>query len=356
MSLKIDNNPLSELQNTEGIRVGETVLRSEPRVSVVIPAYNVAQYIGETLDSVFAQTFDEVEVFVVNDGSPDTPELENVLQPYFAKLNYIVQKNAGPGAARNNAIKKARGEFVAFVDGDDIWMPEKLEKQLAFLDENRFDMVYSNGELFGTPFFEGKLFMDSSPSSGEVTPESIISAKCNVLLSSNVVRRKHLLSAGGFDETVPLYDPEASGYEDFDLWFRLARSGTKIGYLTEPLIKYRTRAGNMTGSVAQMNKRTLVALDFIKNKYQLTASELKAREILYQKSHVNYFLELAKQDLIAKNYDGARKNLAKANVSGSFKLKVLELLATYCAPVLRSAFAKLRPAEFSFSDPRSARG
>lgn len=344
------------MQNTEGIRVGDSVLRSEPRVSVVIPAYNVAKYIGETLESVNGQNFEDIEVFVVNDGSPDTFELENILQPYFDKLIYIVQQNAGPGAARNNAIKNARGEFVAFVDGDDIWKPDKLQKQLVFLDENDFDMVYSNGELFGTPFFEGKLFMDSSPSVGEVTPETILSAKCNVLLSSNLVRRDHLLAAGGFDESVPFYDPDASGYEDFDLWFRLARSGTKIGYLTEPLIKYRTREGNMTGSVAQMNKRTLVALDFIKNKYSLTESELKALEILYQESHVNYFVELAKQDLIAKNYDGARENLAKANLSGSLKLRFLEFLATSCPRVLRSMFAKLRPAEFSFSDPRSARG
>src|ERR1051326_8460176 len=103
---------------------------TSPIVSVIIPAYNAAAFIGETLDSVYAQTFKDFEVVVVNDGSPDTDELERALERYAAKLRYLKQDNQGAAAARNTGITAARGEFVAFLDADDMWLPAFLEKQL----------------------------------------------------------------------------------------------------------------------------------------------------------------------------------------------------------------------------------
>src|SRR5690348_6033557 len=91
-----------------------------PLVSVVIPAYNAAAYLPATLDSVLVQSFSNYEIVVVNDGSPDTPELEKALQPYFRKLRYIKQENRGPSSARNTGIRAARGKYVAFLDSDDI--------------------------------------------------------------------------------------------------------------------------------------------------------------------------------------------------------------------------------------------
>src|SRR5690349_21377287 len=119
-----------------------------PLVSVIIPAYNAAGFIGETLISVFAQTYSNYEVIVVNDGSPDTEELKKVLAPFRDRLTYLEQENKGPSAARNNAIGKARGEFVAFLDSDDNWLPDYLTEQIRFLsDEPGFDMVYSDALL-----------------------------------------------------------------------------------------------------------------------------------------------------------------------------------------------------------------
>src|SRR5881227_962875 len=100
-------------------------------VSVVIPAYNVGPLISETLDSVLAQHYRHFEIIVVNDGSPDTPALEAALAPYRDRITYIAQENAGPGAARNAGIERARGELIAFLDGDDIWLPECLTEQVA---------------------------------------------------------------------------------------------------------------------------------------------------------------------------------------------------------------------------------
>src|SRR5215471_12596309 len=95
-----------------------------PRVSIIIPAYNTASLIAPCLDSVFSQTFRDFEAIVVNDGSPDTPELEQALQPYRDKIIYIVQPNRRAAGARNTAIGTARGELLAFLDSDVSWLPD----------------------------------------------------------------------------------------------------------------------------------------------------------------------------------------------------------------------------------------
>src|SRR5438105_56138 len=110
---------------------GETVSTSTPLVSVVIPAYNVSAYMPATLASAFAQDFTNFEVIVVNDGSPDTAALEAAIAPYRDRINYIVQQNAGPSAARNTGIRQARGEYLAFLDGDDLWLPHYLREQVT---------------------------------------------------------------------------------------------------------------------------------------------------------------------------------------------------------------------------------
>src|ERR1041385_762350 len=100
----------------------------KPVVSVIIPAYKVAPFIRETLDSVFAQTFTDFEVIVINDGSPDTVDLENAIENYRHAITYLKQANQGAGAARNAGLRVARGHFVAFLDGDDLWLPNFLSE------------------------------------------------------------------------------------------------------------------------------------------------------------------------------------------------------------------------------------
>jgi len=100
-----------------------------PLVSVIIPTYNRAGYILHALDSVFAQTYKNYEIIVVDDGSND--ETETVLKSYMNRLRYVYQTNAGPAAARNHGVKFAHGDWIAFLDTDDIWLPAKLEKQLS---------------------------------------------------------------------------------------------------------------------------------------------------------------------------------------------------------------------------------
>src|SRR5882757_10706658 len=123
-----------------------------PKVSVIIPSYKTATLIARCLDTVMAQTFQDFEAIVVNDGSPDTPELEKVLQPYMERIVYIVQPNKRAAGARNTAIQRARGEFLAFLDSDDTWLPDHLASQMQLVDvDPSLDLVYSNALMVGDP-------------------------------------------------------------------------------------------------------------------------------------------------------------------------------------------------------------
>ena len=116
-----------------------------PLVSIVIPAYNAAEYIAGTLESVFAQVFTNYEIIVVNDGSPDSPALRQVLEPYRSRVRYIEQENKGPSGARNTGIRAARGKYIALLDSDDLWLPHHLANQVALIEGSQdLDLVYSN--------------------------------------------------------------------------------------------------------------------------------------------------------------------------------------------------------------------
>src|SRR5687767_6242589 len=157
---------------------------TEDLISVVVPAFNVASYIGEALDSVFKQTLSSFEIIVVNDGSADTPELEQQLERFQGRIVYLQQENRGAAAARNAALRVARGEFVAFLDADDRWLPTFLEEQITFLKLKGADLVYSDALLVGDSKLAGKTFMGLSPSRGKVTPQSLLAAKVAVLTSA----------------------------------------------------------------------------------------------------------------------------------------------------------------------------
>src|SRR5690349_17239256 len=123
--------------------VGSQVSSGTPLVSVVIPNYNTAQFIAETLDSLRAQTFTNYEIIVVNDAAPDTDELRKVLEKYKERITFIDKSTSeGTSASRTLAVEHARGDVLAFLDADDIWRPTLLEELSGFLEINGFDMVY----------------------------------------------------------------------------------------------------------------------------------------------------------------------------------------------------------------------
>jgi glycosyl transferase family 2 len=278
-----------------------------PLVSVIIPAYNAAGFIGETLTSVFAQTYSNYEVIVVNDGSPDTEELEKVLAPFRDRLTYLEQENKGPSAARNNALGKARGEFAAFLDSDDNWLPDYLTEQIRFLsDEPGFDMVYSDAFLFGDGPLSGRRFMECAPSAGPVTFESLLLYQTSVITSGAVVRRQSVIDAGLFDERF-------IRCEDFDLWIRLAHRGARIGFQEQVLARHRTHGASLAANEIAMVESQIEVLKKAKQTLALTESEHKLLDRQLENCAAQIDRERGKQYLANRDYDQAAASFTRAN-------------------------------------------
>lgn len=323
------------------INVGKNVC-AEPKVSVVIPVYNNAAFIAETLRSALAQTFENYEIILINDGSPDTSELEKVLEPFADKIIYAEQENLGPSRARNAAICLSRGEFIAFLDGDDVWLPDFLTSQIERLEKENADMIYCDALLFGEPFYEGKTFMSKSPSSGEVTTEAIINGDCNIITSGTVLRKNVL-------EKTNLFDTNLRGMEDFDLWFRLLKNGAKIIYQRKVLAKYRINLSGLSGSAVEVARRSVFAMEVLKKKYDLTAGEEKKRQKRLNEFSAQGELEQGKSALIEKNYKETIHHLSKANnFYQKSKLTFLILLIRLFPTTMRFAYKFARPKEFEF--------
>jgi len=280
---------------------------SAPKVSVVIPSYKTADLITACLDSVFAQTYSDFEVIFVNDGSPDTVELERVLEPYMGRIVYIKQENKRAAGARNNAIRQARGEFVAFLDSDDTWLPNHLAKQMQLLaDDPSLDLVYSNGVLVGGPNRE-RAFMEQCPSNGEASFEALIVERCQISVSTVVARKQMLVDAGLFDEKLPRCD-------DYDMWVRAAFRGAKIGYgrtvqarlsVCRPgsLSQSRTKMTQAYWDILEKCKRTLPLTDMDRTVVDKRAAEIRAM----------YLLEEGKCKITERQFEKARGLISEAN-------------------------------------------
>lgn len=241
---------------------------SSPLVSVVITAYGVAQYIEEAVESVLAQTLSDYEIIVVNDGSPDTNELELALDKYRDRIVYLKQENKGVSAARNTGIRAARGSLIALLDGDDAFEPEYLSNQVRFFeDDPTVDVVYSDAWLFGDSLKDGQRFMDYCPSEGEVSFESLMNEKCTVMLSTSTVRRETLYDVGMFDEALRYT-------EDFDLWLRILKNGGRITYHRKALVRRRVRSESTSASdPVWLCQHILATLNRIGDTWDLTRSE-----------------------------------------------------------------------------------
>jgi glycosyltransferase involved in cell wall biosynthesis len=312
-----------------------------PSISVIIPAYNVAPYIAETLDSVFSQTFKNFEVIVVNDGSPDTNELDQALAPYLKRIRYFQQQNRGAGAARNRGVQEALGEFVAFLDGDDLWMPDYLEKQIGFLRAGGYDLAYADALLFGDSPLAGKTYMDGAPSHGPVTFVSLVRGECNVLTSGVIARRSALIEAGLFDERL-------RKAQDFELWTRLARRGARLGYQRKVLLHYRFRENSLSGDLLSNFERTIRVFRHIEDSYDLTPTEREELSRAIELQHASSELAKGKLALLGGRFEEARISLGRAHsILGGFKLRAAVLLVRI-APRFLQRFADwhLRPQFF----------
>lgn len=235
------------------------MLQISPQASVIIPAYGVARWIGQAVQSSVEQDLGAQEVIVVNDGSPDALDMAAALAPWRDRVTYLDLPNRGVGAARNAGLEVARGEWVAFLDGDDWWEPGFLSTQLRFLADRRLDLAWSDGWVTGETLEAGRRIFELRPCRGPVTVEALINQSVSVGTSATVVRRTAVVAAGGFD-------PKLRRGQDFDLWVRLVHAGARAGYNPAPLIHYRVRAGNLSGDSVGQATRALEVMEQLRSK------------------------------------------------------------------------------------------
>lgn len=302
-----------------------------PAVSVIIPAYNVAPFIAETLDSVFAQTFTDYEVIVINDGSPDTVEFERVIEPYRERIHYIQQENGGASSARNAGLGVAKGEFIAFLDADDLWSPDYLTAQMQFIREHHCDLVCADAMITGDSPDAGKTYfetlMETAPAVGEVTFLQLVGAEKSLITSGVVARRNQIFDVG-------LFDLALRNAQDFDLWLRLARHGARLAYQRRVLLEYRTRQGSLTGDAINSHLREFRVFDKIEQSYPLSPAERVEVTSVIRKRRALLEYELGKLYLIPGEFERARESFSRANSLERNWKPGIALLLTRLAPRL----------------------
>lgn len=305
---------------------------SAPKVSVIMPAYNTAAFIGEALDSVSAQTYANFETIVINDGSPDTAELEKALDPYRRRMVYIVQDNRRAAGARNTGIRHARGEYLAFLDSDDWWSPENLATQMTFLEENpSVDMVYADAGFFAGSSCPGQTYMEACPSKGPVTFESIVAEETQSCISCTVARKQIIVKAGLFDESLPRCD-------DYDMWLRVAHCGGKIAYHHAVLGKIRMgRPGSLGLSDLRMIEAAAQILTKLEKTLPLSPETRSLVQRRIARHHAFCDKLMAKEYLAKGDYDRAIMSLTKANAFLKSPKLTLTLLGLKVAPSLLRA-------------------
>ena len=249
------------------VRKGKSV-PVQPEVCVIMPAYNIAQYVEEALDSVFAQTYTGYEIVVVNDGSPDTPQLERVLHPYWDRITYAKQENRGLAGARNTAVRLTQAPYIALLDGDDIWLPEYLAVQMEMHErDSTIDVLSPDSILFGESPEAGKTHSELNPS-GEVTFEGLILQTCSVM-GSVTAKRDTILRVGMFDEKL-------RSSEDFDLWLRILSQGGRIVYHKRVLHRYRRRCDSLSANTQSMYEHAIQVLQKVQEDLGLTKGQRDA--------------------------------------------------------------------------------
>lgn len=260
-------------------------------VSVIIPSYNCAKYVAEAIESVLNQTYDDFEIIVVDDGSTDNTK--EILKEYIEKkrIQYIYQENQGPGAARNSGIKASKGEYIAFLDADDAFKEDNLEKKIsmssAFPQVNLIfsDYYYQLESFSKNPALEKENFLkkfskviSKHPQGMLFTPNTFSEIfEVPFFIWTGTVMVKRLMF-----EKVGLFRTDLAGHEDTDMWLRLAKEGG-IGYVDLPLSYYK----------------------------QFRSSLTVKQPLKYAQDRINFLFPLLKQNISDKNVSYiVRKRLA----------------------------------------------
>jgi len=256
-----------------------------PAVSVVIPTYNCAEFLPQTIDSVLNQTFKDFEIIIVDDGSVDNTKeiVKHYIDTAKRQIKYIYQENKGPAAARNNGIRNASGKYIALVDSDDLWVAEKLSVQIDYLEKNTdLSFVFSDMFIMEENGKAGDTMMKTKkPSSGYIFYELL---KDNFIFSPTPFAKKECFDKAGFF----CEDRDIISTEDHHMWLKVAYF-FKGGYIDKPLAYYRIRSGSLSSYKLNLAIKDMIVLDKIAAEFPDTVQE---GEKYYRESRANLYFEV----------------------------------------------------------------
>ncbi len=269
-------------------------------VSIIVPTFNDKKFVSDALNSIFAQSYTDYEVIVVDGGSTDGT-LE-ILKQYEGKITLFRQKGRGVSQAKNEAIGRAKGEYITFLDADDLWYPEKLKIQVEFLNTHpEYGFCSSDVDFFNEEgiFIKGAIRQEKNPRSGQVFDELF---RNNFISSATIFLRRECFDKAG------LFNERIFYAEDTDMWLRIAKY-FQLGYIPRSLAKYRVHAQARTqqfdkhyGSMEQIY-RSLINDD---------PRYFSKRKLLIRNVYYNLYRRWAYRYFEVKEYRLARKIYLKA--------------------------------------------
>ena len=281
---------------------------ASPAVSVVIPNYNYGRFLEETLRSVLAQTFEDYEVFVIDDGSTDESRgiVEKIRPGFKGRLQYFYQDRRGLSESRNVGIERSRGRFISFLDADDVWLPNALKELTCALENSGAGAVYSNTEFFDdkTGAILGTNFNGSTgklPRNGECLDALFLQGSFMPIMTTMVKRDVF--------EKIGLFDVSLRVGEDYDFWLRVA-AHYPIGYVNRILCRVRRHGSNLTfqslkhaRAQVKILKKTLRAMPSLKN---------RLGEAVIHKRFYKAYLDLGRELVLADQRKRGRLYLKRA--------------------------------------------
>ena len=269
-----------------------------PTVSINLCCYNSEEFLEETLQSIFAQTYKDWELIIINDGSTDSTE--SIIKKYISQgypIVYHWQENHGLGYSRNEALKRSRGKYIAFIDHDDLWMPEKLEKQVQVL-ENRpeVDFVYSNFFKFDPENNRRSLLLKGKQPDGDIFESLLYHYDIGIL---TVIVRKKV-----FNQLDELFDENLNLAEEYDVFMRFLYD-YQAAYLVEPLAMHRVHPNMCT---RKYWKEFSIEVEYVVEK-------LKCLDPCFEEK----YFEALKHCKIQLEFQKAKDNMAHGNLRDARK-------------------------------------
>lgn len=270
-------------------------------ISIVMPCYNAEKTLKKSLDSIFAQSFQDFKVYCVNDGSTDqTPQILNQLALLYKNLHVIHQNNQGQTKAKNAALKICQGRYIAFLDSDDLWDEDKLLFQYALMKKD---------ESIGLCYTNGCYIDEDDMPQGKIGYNQALQGNClkslllgNAIVASSVMIRADLLKRVG------LFDEKLTACENWELWTRIA-SVSRLAIIDKPLTFYRRHGNNMSHNIEKMRKNRLYVVS--KNSH-IYRKKLTNYQAITKEAYYRAYQFFGENYLWKMQLKPARENLRKA--------------------------------------------